>query len=106
MNKKAELLQLIPQQGILPLYFYKDTEVSLQVLKALYRAGIRTVEYTNRGEAALQNLKKWDRFAMKNYMECIWESARSKMLKVQKLLLKQVLILSSVRGVEAFSTSL
>src|SRR3569623_373420 len=58
MNKKSELLQLIPQQGILPLYFYKDTEVSLQVLKALYRAGIRTVEYTNRGEAALQNFKK------------------------------------------------
>ncbi|HUZ59033.1 MAG TPA: bifunctional 4-hydroxy-2-oxoglutarate aldolase/2-dehydro-3-deoxy-phosphogluconate aldolase [Hanamia sp.] len=58
MNKKAHLLKLIPEQGILPLYFYKDTEVSLQVLKALYRAGIRTVEYTNRGEAALQNFKK------------------------------------------------
>lgn len=58
MNKKEKLLQLIPEQGILPLYFYKDTEVSLQVLKALYNSGIRTVEYTNRGEAALQNFKK------------------------------------------------
>ena len=58
MNKKVHLLKLIPDQGILPLYFYKDTEVSLEVLKALYRAGIRTVEYTNRGEAALQNFKK------------------------------------------------
>ena len=58
MDKKDKLLQLIPEQGILPLYFYKDTEVSLEVLKALYRAGIRTVEYTNRGEAALQNFKK------------------------------------------------
>ena len=57
-NKKNDLLQLIPQQGVLPLYFYKDPEVSLEVLKALYRAGIRTVEYTNRGEAALQNFKK------------------------------------------------
>jgi 2-dehydro-3-deoxyphosphogluconate aldolase/(4S)-4-hydroxy-2-oxoglutarate aldolase len=55
MNQKDVLLQLIPEQGILPLYFYKDTEVSLQVLRALYNAGIRTVEYTNRGEAALQN---------------------------------------------------
>ena len=26
--------------------------------KALYEAGIRTVEYTNRGEAALENFKK------------------------------------------------
>ena len=58
MNKKEKLLQLIPEQGILPLYFYKDPEVSLQVLKALYSSGIRTVEYTNRGEAALQNFKK------------------------------------------------
>jgi len=57
MSKKNELLQLIPQQGILPLFFHKDPEVSIQVLKALYDAGIRTVEYTNRGEAALANFK-------------------------------------------------
>lgn len=58
MSKKELLLKLIPEQGILPLYFYKDAGVSLQVLRALYNAGIRTVEYTNRGEAALQNFKK------------------------------------------------
>ncbi|MBC7888167.1 MAG: bifunctional 4-hydroxy-2-oxoglutarate aldolase/2-dehydro-3-deoxy-phosphogluconate aldolase [Ferruginibacter sp.] len=55
--KKETLLALIPQQGILPLYFYKDTQVSIDLLKALYTAGIRTVEYTNRGEAALANFK-------------------------------------------------
>ncbi len=58
MDKKNDLLNLLPQQGILPLYFYKDSEVSLQVLRALYAAGIRAVEYTNRGEAALQNFKQ------------------------------------------------
>lgn len=58
MDKKATLLQLIPEQGILPLYFNKDTEVSVNILKALYKAGIRTVEYTNRGEAALTNFKR------------------------------------------------
>lgn len=58
MDKKSELLQLIPQQGILPLYFFKDAGVSIDVLKALYRAGIRTVEYTNRGEAALKNFRE------------------------------------------------
>ncbi|MEP7143054.1 MAG: bifunctional 4-hydroxy-2-oxoglutarate aldolase/2-dehydro-3-deoxy-phosphogluconate aldolase, partial [Ferruginibacter sp.] len=55
--KKETLLALIPQQGILPLYFYKDTQVSIDLLKALYTAGIRTIEYTNRGEAALANFK-------------------------------------------------
>lgn len=58
MDKKDILLKLIPEQGILPLYFYKDTEVSLQVLRALYNAGIRAVEYTNRGDDALRNFKK------------------------------------------------
>ncbi len=58
MDMKKDLLELIPLQGILPLYFYKDTEVSLEVLRALYKAGIRAVEYTNRGEAALHNFKE------------------------------------------------
>ncbi len=58
MDTKTTLLELIPAQGILPLYFYKDTDVSLEVLRTLYKAGIRAVEYTNRGEAALQNFKK------------------------------------------------
>ena len=56
-NKKESILQLTLQQGVLPLYFNKDEAVSIEVLKALYNAGIRTVEYTNRGEAALQNFK-------------------------------------------------
>lgn len=55
MDKKSELLKVIPEQGILPLYFNKDTQVSVDLLKALYSAGIRSVEYTNRGEAALTN---------------------------------------------------
>src|ERR1700754_1090142 len=58
MDKKSALLKLIPEQGILPLYFNKDTQTSIDLLKALYSAGIRTVEYTNRGEAALKNFEK------------------------------------------------
>jgi len=56
-NKKESILQMTLQQGVLPLYFNKDESVSIEVLKALYNAGIRTVEYTNRGEAALNNFK-------------------------------------------------
>ncbi|HEY5407181.1 MAG TPA: bifunctional 4-hydroxy-2-oxoglutarate aldolase/2-dehydro-3-deoxy-phosphogluconate aldolase [Ginsengibacter sp.] len=58
MDTKSELLKLIPEQGVLPLYFCKDTEVSIEILRSLYNAGIRAVEYTNRGEAALHNFKK------------------------------------------------
>ena len=55
MSKKSEILKLIPEQGVLPLFFHKDVEVSKNVLKALYEAGVRTIEYTNRGEGALKN---------------------------------------------------
>jgi len=58
MNKNEKILKRITEQAILPLYFDADETVSLEVLKALYGAGIRLVEYTNRGEAALNNFKK------------------------------------------------
>ena len=58
MDKKVAILKLIPEQGILPLYFNKDEEVSVNILQALYAAGIKTIEYTNRGEAALTNFAK------------------------------------------------
>lgn len=57
VDRKSQILQLTLDQGVLPLYFNKDEQVSVAVLKALYEAGIRTVEYTNRGEAALKNFK-------------------------------------------------
>lgn len=51
------IIKRIAEQGVLPLYFHPDPKVSVAVLKALYAAGIRAVEYTNRGEAALENFK-------------------------------------------------
>lgn len=58
MKTKEVLLQLIPQQGILPLYFHKELDVSVEVMKALYRVGIRAIEYTNRGKEAFENFVK------------------------------------------------
>jgi len=58
MPDKKLVSDKIVQQGILPLYFNSDENVSVEILKAIYRAGVRAVEYTNRGEAALSNFKK------------------------------------------------
>jgi len=55
MNKQKKTVSQITRQGILPLYFHPDKDISAEILKTLYRAGIRAVEYTNRGEAALEN---------------------------------------------------
>jgi 2-dehydro-3-deoxyphosphogluconate aldolase/(4S)-4-hydroxy-2-oxoglutarate aldolase len=55
MQKASQISQAIVQQGILPLYFNADETTSVEVLRAIYRAGIVAVEYTNRGAAALSN---------------------------------------------------
>lgn len=67
MNAKQKALNQIIEQGILPLYFHADKSVSIQILQSLYRAGIRCIEYTNRGEQALQNFKALAAFAKKEY---------------------------------------
>ena len=58
MSTKEQITNVIIEQGILPLYFNPDETVSIEVLRAIYKAGIKAVEYTNRGDAALANFKK------------------------------------------------
>jgi 2-dehydro-3-deoxyphosphogluconate aldolase / (4S)-4-hydroxy-2-oxoglutarate aldolase len=58
MNNILTITNTIVQQGLLPLYFHKEETVSVDVLRAIYKAGIRAVEYTNRGEEALRNFTK------------------------------------------------
>jgi 2-dehydro-3-deoxyphosphogluconate aldolase/(4S)-4-hydroxy-2-oxoglutarate aldolase len=55
MSKKEEIKDLVIQQGLLPLYYNDSAQVSIEILRALYKAGIRIIEYTNRGENALDN---------------------------------------------------
>lgn len=58
MNNVQQITDAIVQQGMLPLYFHPDETTSIEVLRALYNAGVKAVEYTNRGEAAFSNFKK------------------------------------------------
>ena len=57
MSKKEIVLDAILTQGTLPLFFYEDADVSLEITRTLYKAGVRVFEYTNRGAAALANFK-------------------------------------------------
>ncbi len=58
MSKIQQTADAIVTQGMLPLYFNADETVSTEVLRAIYRAGVKAVEYTNRGEAAFKNFEK------------------------------------------------
>lgn len=58
MTKIQTVTNAIVNQGILPLYYNDDETVTIDILKSLYKAGIRAVEYTSRGKSALSNFKK------------------------------------------------
>ena len=58
MSTIQKVSDVIVSQGMLPLYFNEDETVTLEILRAIYKAGIKAVEYTNRGESALSNFTK------------------------------------------------
>jgi 2-dehydro-3-deoxyphosphogluconate aldolase/(4S)-4-hydroxy-2-oxoglutarate aldolase len=57
MKTKESSLKAITTQGLLPLFFYEDAAVSLEIIRTLYKSGVRVLEYTNRGEKALENFR-------------------------------------------------
>jgi len=86
MPDKKLVSDKIVQQGILPLYFNSDENVSVEILKAIYRAGVRAVEYTNRGEAALSNFKKLVDVKSKELPDMLLGIERSKLYNRQKVI--------------------
>jgi 2-dehydro-3-deoxyphosphogluconate aldolase/(4S)-4-hydroxy-2-oxoglutarate aldolase len=58
MDKKSAVLNQIVQQGTLPLFYHDSAQVSLEIIRSLYKAGVRVLEYTNRGASALNNFKQ------------------------------------------------
>lgn len=58
MSNIQKVTDAIVAQGMLPLYFNADENVTIDVLRAIYKAGVKAVEYTSRGETALRNFTK------------------------------------------------
>ena len=49
---KIQVLTVMSETGIIPVFYHKDGEVAKNVLKACYEGGIRAFEFTNRGDFA------------------------------------------------------
>jgi 2-dehydro-3-deoxyphosphogluconate aldolase/(4S)-4-hydroxy-2-oxoglutarate aldolase len=58
MKPKKAALSGITNQGMLPLFFHEDADVSIDIVRALYKGGVEILEYTNRGKQALDNFKQ------------------------------------------------
>lgn len=58
MPTPFDVLAKIREQGVLPMYSTASDAVSIRVLHALYKGGMRVLEYTNRLPESLENFKK------------------------------------------------
>jgi|KBSSwiStaDraftv2_1062776.scaffolds.fasta_scaffold265906_2 2-dehydro-3-deoxyphosphogluconate aldolase/(4S)-4-hydroxy-2-oxoglutarate aldolase len=67
MHKNEKIIQAITHQGVLPLYFHPEETTSLSIMESLYRAGIRVIEYTNRGRQAMKNFRSLKKSAQKKF---------------------------------------
>ena len=54
MISMHDTLAVLQKQKVLPLFYHADADVCKGVVEALYRGGIRLVEFTNRGSEALK----------------------------------------------------
>ncbi len=88
MAKNKHIIESIRQQGVLPLFFHEDLEVSRNVVQALYDAGIRIVEYTNRGSTALENFRELVKLRDKQWPELLLAIGTIKSMKDARAAIK------------------
>lgn len=57
MDKQDSIIAKLKQQVVLPLFYHGNAGTCLETTRALYAAGIRAIEFTNRGGEALANFR-------------------------------------------------
>ena len=54
---EEQMKAYVKKVKLLPLFYHDDIAICKEIVKALYTAGIRCIEFTNRGPLALENFK-------------------------------------------------
>src|SRR5688572_23891960 len=58
MEREKFTIEQIKQQRLLPLYYHDNPTVCIRIANALFEAGVKCFEFTNRGDKALENFKE------------------------------------------------
>lgn len=66
---KIEVLSAMKQTGVVPVFYHNDAETVKNVVKACYEGGMRTFEFTNRGEFAHEVFGEVVKFVQKECPE-------------------------------------
>ena len=62
---RIQVAQTMKESGMVPLFFHNDFDVAKKVLKACYDGGARLMEFTNRGDFALEVFTALTKYAVK-----------------------------------------
>lgn len=69
--KRLEVYNTMLDLGLIPLFYHGDIEVAKQVVMALHAGGGRVIEFTNRGDFAVQVFTELNRYVSKALPEII-----------------------------------
>lgn len=61
---RIEVATVMKENGMIPLFFHSDIEVSKKVLKACYDGGSRLMEFTSRGDFAFEVFGALNKYAL------------------------------------------
>ena len=62
---RLEVIQVMEETGMVPLFYHPDIELGKKVLKACYDGGSRLLEFTARGDFAFEVFNELNKFAIK-----------------------------------------
>jgi len=71
MMTEEQMKAYVKKVKLLPLFYHDEIEVCKEMVKALYAAGIRCIEFTNRGPKAMENFKLLLAHRNKNYSDLV-----------------------------------
>jgi len=71
MMTEEQMKAYVKKVKLLPLFYHEDITVCKEMVKALYRVGIRCIEFTNRGPLALENFKLLLAHRNENYPDLV-----------------------------------
>ena len=63
---RLEVVKQMQDSGMVPLFYHHDIEVAKSVLKACYEGGARLMEFTNRGDFAIEIFTQLIKYSITN----------------------------------------
>ena len=70
-HSKADVLATIRRDGVIPVFYNADVEVTRKVARCLVDGGVSTIEFTNRGDGAIEVFADLIRWARRELPELI-----------------------------------